>query len=137
MPTLARWLIKTALLHLVASLLLGGVRALQGSGWLPGDPAALWLSQLHLLTVGWITQLIFGVAYWLFPKPREGLDPWWDRVVWIGYAALNAGLVLRVLVEPSGGSAVMQAWSLGLAAVLQWTAGLCFVAHVWIRVRTK
>lgn len=137
MPTQARWLIKTALLHLLGALSVAGVRAAQGIGGLPGDPAALWLPQVHLLTVGWITQLIFGVAYWLFPRPRDGLDPRWDRAIWIGYGALNAGLLVRVVVEPGGFPAWTQTWGFGLSAGLQWVAGLCFVVHFWMRVQTK
>ena len=29
---------------------------------------ALHLGAIHLLTVGWLLQLISGVAYWMFPR---------------------------------------------------------------------
>ncbi|PEN14903.1 hypothetical protein CRI94_01000 [Longibacter salinarum] len=137
MPTKARWLIKTALLHLLLGLILAGVRSAQGAGWVPGNPGVWWLPQLHLITVGWITQLIFGVAYWLFPRPRSGMEAWKETVVWVGYVALNGGLLLRVVLEPAETSSVMEAWGLGLSAALQWIAGCCFVGHLWIRVRKK
>ncbi len=137
MPTIARWLIKAALVCLVAALAVALVRTGQRAGLLPGTPAALWLPQLHLLTVGWITQLIFGVAYWLFPRPREGLNPYWDRAIWVGYGTLNLGLLLRIVAEPLSLDATVRMWGLGLSAGLQWGAGLCFVSHLWVRVRSK
>jgi hypothetical protein len=87
MPTPARWLIKTALLHLVLALGLALVRAGQAAGFVPGAASALWLPQLHLLTVGWLTQLIFGVAFWLFPSPAPGTQPS-PQLIWIAYGLL-------------------------------------------------
>jgi hypothetical protein len=66
-PTLTRWFIKSAMLYLVAALILS--IAMQSS--LHGEVPFLllvWPTYLHLLVVGWLTQLIFGVAFWLFPK---------------------------------------------------------------------
>ena len=53
------------------------------------------------------------------------------------YLLLNAGLILRVIGEP------MQAfqpdagwgWLLAVSAVLQWLAGMGFVANTWARVK--
>ena len=100
MPPPARWLIKTALVYLAGALAIGLWRTGQAMGLVPGDAAVLWLPQLHFLTVGWITQLIFGVAFWLFPRPREGLSFRSTALVWTAYGALNGGLLLRFLAEP-------------------------------------
>jgi hypothetical protein len=133
MPTEARWLIKTALVYLALGLGLGVVRAGQSAGLLGGDPAALWLPQLHLLTVGWLTQLIFGVAFWLFPRPTP--DPWGPPVVWSAYGLLNLGLLLRLGSEPALFPEAVRAWGLLGAAGLQWGASLLLVAYFWRRVR--
>ena len=68
MPTLTRWCIKTALVYFVTALVLGV--AMQSRHLLAAVPmlSLLWPAYLHLLMVGWITGLIFGVAYWLFPR---------------------------------------------------------------------
>lgn len=137
MPTEARWLIRTAFLYLVVALALGVVRAGQGMGVVPGRPGSLWLPQLHFLTVGWITQLIFGVAFWLFPQPRDASQNGIEWLIWGGYGALNVGLLLRLVAEPGWLTAAYEAWGMGLSAVLQWLAALCFVVHFWGRVRTK
>lgn len=136
MPTPARWLIKTALMHLVLGLGVALVRVGQTAGLLPGSAAVLWLPQLHLLTVGWLTQLIFGVAYWLFPSPAPGRQPS-PQLIWIAYGMLNGGMLLRVAGEPGAIPELLHTWVLGAAAVLQWGASLLFVIHYWGRVRPK
>lgn len=136
MPTPARWFIKTALLYLVVALGVALIRAGQSVGVVPGLPSTLWLPQLHLLTVGWLTQLIFGVAYWLFPSPAPGTQPS-PRLVWMAYGALNGGLVLRVGCESALVAEPVQRWGLVASAALQWTASLLLVVHFWDRVRPK
>lgn len=136
MPIPARWLIKTALVHLVFALGLALVRSGQAIGLVPGAASALWLPQLHLLTVGWLTQLIFGVAYWLFPAPDDAAAAS-PRVIWAAYGALNVGLLLRLGTEPSVVLDGARAWGLVASAALQWGASLLFVAHFWSRVRSK
>lgn len=136
-PRKSRWLIKTALVYLAAALALGVVRAGQSAGLFPGSAAPLWLPQLHLLTVGWLTQLIFGVAFWLFPSvSRKGAD-WFEPAIWVAYVALNLGLLLRLLAEPALLPPGAQSWGLLGSAVLQWIASICFVVYFWRRMRTK
>lgn len=135
-PTQARWLIKTAFVYLVTALALALIRTGQDLGIVPGQSAALWLPQLHFLTVGWLTQLIFGVAFWLFPNPRSRSHAS-SRTVWIAYVALNLGLLLRVGVEPASLQGDLQVWGYVASAGLQWTASLLLVGHFWGRVRTK
>lgn len=136
MPTPARWFIKTALLHLVLALGLALVRAVQTAGWVPGTASVLWLPQLHLLTVGWLTQLIFGVAFWLFPSPAPGEQPS-ARLIWIAYWMINGGVLLRVAGESGFLGELVQIWGLMASAALQWGASLLLVVHFWGRVRPK
>jgi len=136
MPVEARWLIKTALVYLAAGLALAVVRAGQSAGLVPGTGAQLWLAQLHVLTVGWLTQLIFGVAYWLFPAPGDAVSDA-PTVIWTAYGALNLGLLLRLGTEPFLLLDGVRGWGLLGSAALQWGASLLFVAHFWSRVRPK
>jgi len=66
-PVLTRWFIKCAMLYLIVALALS---ILMQSGLSRKVPllGVLWPTYLHLLVVGWLTQLIFGVAFWMFPK---------------------------------------------------------------------
>ncbi|MCA9972495.1 MAG: hypothetical protein KC425_19875, partial [Anaerolineales bacterium] len=67
MPPLTRWFIKSAIVYLAAALLLAVVLALPGSVPLPAFVRLLNPAFFHLFLVGWVTQMIFGVIYWMFP----------------------------------------------------------------------
>jgi hypothetical protein len=140
MPPLARVFVKAAFLYFLAAFLLGALMMLDpwlGLGrWL----RAVYLSQLHLLVVGWITQLAIGVAYWIFPRFRreESADPRGsDAIGWAVFLSLNAGLLLRFLFEPFSlmHPAPWLAATVGLSGVLQAFAALAFGWLIWGRVR--
>ena len=139
MPTLSRTFIKTAILWLVIALLVGvGTAAPAASPW-PRLAVAIRPTAVHMLTVGWITQLIFGVALWMFPRFSREQPQGSPRLGWTVFAALNLGLLLRVVAEP----AVMLApgriagSTLALSGLLQWAAGITFAVLVWPRVRLR
>ena len=139
MPTLTRWYLKTALVYLVASLLVGCLLAGRGLLPLPAAIGALTPTYFHLLMVGWVTQLIFGVAFWMFPKQSAAQPRGSERLGWATYWLLNAGLVLRGVGEPWQGLAPGMGPGLLVAtsAVLQWLAGLAFFANTWPRVKER
>ncbi|MFU8806423.1 MAG: hypothetical protein ACNA8W_21605, partial [Bradymonadaceae bacterium] len=93
-----------------------------------GSPAVL-----HLFMMGWVTQIIFGVALWLFPRPKGKKKP--KKVTpleWICFITLNVGLLLRFAAEPY---ATAYPGVLVVSAVLQWVAGMAFIVAIWPRVR--
>jgi hypothetical protein len=139
MPRLTRWTIKTALVYLAVGL---------GSGLL------YWANQqwdfapvfstfsptyLHLITVGWLTQLIYGVIYWMFPIIRKDNMRGSPAAAWSVYLLLNSGLILRTLCEPWRGLEINDVNGIGLviSAFLQAAAGIAFVAVCWPRVRER
>jgi hypothetical protein len=140
MPPIARNLIKASFVYLVAAFLLGALMMLDDwlafSRWLQ----AVYLSQLHLLVVGWITQLAIGVAYWMFPRFLKEQNPrprGSDALAWTVFLCLNAGLLLRFLVEPFS---LMnpQPWLgalVALSGILQAVAALGFAWLIWGRIR--
>jgi hypothetical protein len=136
MPVLTRWFIKAALLYFVLALCAGLLLALPA-----GSPVSgLFPVYLHLLTFGWLTQLIFGIALWMFPKYSSAEPRGHAWLGWGTFILLNAGLLLRVIFEPLSSSNVLlpfSGWMLIVAAVLQWLAGLAFVANTWTRIREK
>ena len=136
MPTLTRWFIKSAMLYLMAALLLSIALQPPLRNELP-FLAVTWPTYLHLLVLGWLTQLIFGVALWLFPKhPRQG--PRGDeRLGWASFYLLNVGLVLRAVAEPAHAIGHQVGGLLILAAVVQLLAGWAFVLNIWPRVRAR
>ena len=136
MPTLTRWFIKSAMIYLVSALALSIVMQLPLADRVP-FLRVVWPTYLHLLVVGWLTQLIFGVAFWLFPKYSSTHPRGSEGLGWASFVLLNLGLLLRLLGEPRamlGGDA---AGLLVASAVVQLLAGWAFVANTWPRVRER
>ena len=135
MPTLTRWYIKTALAWLVAALATGAL--LQTRMLSPAARSYVWPAYLHLITVGWLTGLIFGVAWWLFPRPDRS-SPDRARAGWVSYSLLNAGLLLRAVAEPLGAAPSALSRTLLLVSALAQLGGVVtFSAIIWPRVRAR
>lgn len=140
MPPIARTFVKASFLYFLVALLLGALmmldRWLAFSRWL----GAVYMSQLHLLVVGWITQLAIGVAYWIFPRFLKEHDPrprGSDTLAWFVLISLNAGLLLRFFVEPFYlmGAKPWMAALMALSGVLQALAAVGFGWIIWGRIR--
>jgi cbb3-type cytochrome oxidase subunit 1 len=137
MPPLTRWFLKSALVYLVAALLAGALVAARNVWLLPPLVSAFTPVYLHLFMVGWVTQLIFGVVFWMFPKYSKEKPRGSETLGWATYLLLNVGLLLRVLGEPLNAlqPGTLWGWLLVVSAVLQWLAGFSFVANTWGRVQ--
>ncbi len=135
MPSLTRWFVRTSLLYLVLASLMGILIAAR----LPIVPTGLTPVYLHLFIVGWLTQLIFGVMHWMFPKDTNDKPRGDEGLVWAVFVMLNVGLVLRAVAEPLNARDDSQFWgtALALSALLQWLAGLGFVVNSWRRVKGR
>ncbi len=140
MPPVARNFCRAAFLYFLAAFLIGALmmldRWLSFSRWLK----VVYLSQLHLLVVGWITQLAIGVAYWIFPRFLKEQDPrprGSDTLAWGVLICLNVGLLLRFVVEPFYlmGSRPWLGALMALSGVLQALAVLGFAWLIWGRIR--
>jgi cbb3-type cytochrome oxidase subunit 1 len=139
MPLLARWYIKTGLAHFAVALLIGLVLAVQPLLHLSSSLAVLRPVFLHLLIVGWITQLIIGVAYWMFPKQSREHPRGSIKVGWLVFALLNLGLILRGIGEPlfALNPDPSTGLLLAMSAVMQVVAGWLFIANTWTRVKER
>lgn len=139
MPTLTRLYVKTALVYLVAGLLLALVFALAQVGTLPALLAAAGPVYFHLFLVGWVTQLIMGIVFWMFPKQSREQPRGNERLALATYVLLNLGLLLRVIGEPAHAVDPATLWGalLVASALLQWLAGAFFVANTWGRVKER
>ncbi|HUF35406.1 MAG TPA: hypothetical protein VMN37_05615 [Gemmatimonadales bacterium] len=136
MPTLTRWFIRAGLVYLLASFLLGVFMQWPPAAGMPWLRAA-WPTYLHLLVVGWLTQLIFGVAYWLFPRYSAAAPRGSERLGWASILLLNLGLVLRIIGEPWAVLGGETAPLLLGSALAQLLAGWAFVANTWPRLRER
>ena len=139
MPPLTRWFVKTSFIYLALALIAGLLMALQSSAFKLTIPGGLFPVYIHLFALGWTTQLIFGVVFWMFPKysvekPRRS-----ESLGWWTYALLNAGLLLRVIAEPlqSIQPSPISGSMLVVSAISQFLAGLAFVINSWGRVKER
>ena len=139
MPSLTRWYIKTGIIYLIAALLLALVLAWPNADNLPPFVRFMNPAYFHLFLVGWVTQMIFGVIYWMFPiitraRPR---GPEW--LGWASFILLNAGLLLRVVGEPLTGTRPEAGfgWLLAVSALMQWLAAVIFVILAWPRIKER
>lgn len=137
MPDISRRFIKTSLICFALALVAGIVQWGSFFGievvWLAGLRPAY----IHLFIYGWITEMIIGVALWLFPiesRDRPRGNPWLNEAAWWG---ITVGLALRVVAEPAQSAVGGWAVVLVVAAVLQWIGGMAFVVNAWRRVKSR
>lgn len=132
MPLLTRIFIKTAMVCLAFALVLGILLA-------SGATNGLFPVYIHLLVFGWLTQLIFGVVFWMFPKYSVEKPRGSEALGWWTYALLNIGLLLRAIAEPiqSARPNPLGGWMLILSASLQFLSGMLFVVNSWGRIKEK
>ena len=147
MPTTTRIVVKASILYLILGAALGALLLI--NGWLPLGPAITYVKPAHVqfLVVGWLTQLILGVAWWLFPpmafrlrgqgyphgQAQRGSEP----LFWVTFALLNAGVLLYALAEPlytRTGSGFLGGL-VALASLCLLAAAVTFVVNMWSRVR--
>ena len=139
MPTLSRWFIKLGMLYFVLGLLLGSLMLMQPVlGW-SGQFQALRPVYLHILFLGWVTQIIMGVGYWMFPKYSKEQPRGNPKLGWAILILLNVGLVLRAIGEPMMTLAPDAGfgWVLVLAAICLVLAGWGFIANTWGRIKGR
>lgn len=139
MPQITRLFIKSALCYFVAALVVALAIALNPLLALPRVVITLGPVYFHLLMVGWVTQLIMGVAHWMFPKFTRAKPRGYTWLIWTTFFLLNSGLLLRVVAEPLRALQpdLGWGWLLALSALLQWLAGLAFVVHSWPRIKER
>ncbi|GIW28414.1 MAG: hypothetical protein KatS3mg070_1777 [Meiothermus sp.] len=93
-------------------------------------------SHVHAGLVGFFLCMVMGVAFWMMPRPGQIRQ---DRLEALAFFILNAGLLLRLIVEPwllfSGNRELL--WLLVTSGLLQTTAIAVFAYAMSKRVLTK
>lgn len=141
MPIETRLFVKTSLLWLCATFALGAsmLAAKTLTISLPYDFSAV---HAHMGFVGWLVNLVMGIALWFLPANREKFPANRGRypaptVRWI-YAMLNVGLILRVVFEPAldkSGPTTLLSGIILVSVILQLAAIVLFATIAWARVR--
>ena len=139
MPTLSRWFIKIGMLYFVVGLMMGAV--------LLAQPVMGWSSSLHVLRpvylhflfIGWVTQIIMGVGYWMLPKFSKDNPRGREWLGWAVLILLNIGLILRSIGEPAMVLAPQASfgWMLAIASLCLLLAGWGFILNTWGRIKER
>lgn len=141
MPFETRLFIKTSVTYLVLTFLVGAALLIAKALGHPA-PFIIGVEHGHLAFVGWLVNIVMGVALWLFPLDRErfpetsGRYP--VRAVLAAYFLLNIGLPLRAIVEPwhdLGGGSPLSAILLAMSGIMQLAAIVVFASVIWQRIR--
>lgn len=139
MPTLSRWHIKIGMFYFAIGLMMAGLLFAQPVlGW-SGKLQVLRPVYLHFLFIGWVSQLIMGVGYWMFPKYSKDKPRGNEKLGWVVLVLLNLGLVLRAIGEPAMALAPQTGvgWMLAIAALCLLLAGWGFIFNTWGRIKGR
>lgn len=138
MPLESRLFVKTSVIALVLTFAWGAVMAVEESMGHPVTP--IWaVEHAHLAFVGWLVNLVVGIALWMLPLARATYPQTQGRypraLPYVAYVCLNVGLVMRIVSEPYVAQSATAAVALGTSAVLQVSAIALFAAVAWVRTR--
>jgi hypothetical protein len=148
MPATSRMFIKASVVYLSIGALLGTI--LLVNRWLPLGPQVPLLKPSHvvILLSGWLTQLILGVAWWLFPPldiglqgnapARRGQDQRGSEpLFWATFVLLNTGILLQAVSSPLYGWTQFGFFNFlnGISGLFLLAAAVAFVVNMWHRVR--
>lgn len=133
MPAVSVWFIRSALLYLLVGFSLGAL-LLAGKGLTLSPGLWRWLPvHIELLLVGWLVQLVMGVAYWIFP--RFGMTPQArgrEGFAWLALGLLNLGIWTAC-------AGLLRDWPAMAVAgrSLEVLAAAAMALNVWARTRAS
>lgn len=125
MPRVAAWFIRASLCHMMGGFVLGGL--LLASKGIAMPPRIWVLRSVHIemLLVGWMIQLVLGVAIWIFPRFVLHRRPRRSAVTaWLAFALLNFGVLLVCMGDTTAAA----------GRVSELAAAASFAIHLWGRV---
>ncbi|MFI5207334.1 MAG: hypothetical protein ACHQU8_09550 [Gemmatimonadales bacterium] len=125
MPRVSVWLIRISLLHLLTGAYLGAAYlSFKGTGW-PAWAASHRPVHVEQMLMGWMVQLVIGVAFWILPSRTKAPPVAPERLMWLVLVLLNGGVVLASFANPSRPAAELmgrcaETAAVALFAVLAW-----------------
>jgi len=133
MPTLSTYFVRLALVHLALGFTIGAFMLAN-----KGVTFAPWLwrlrsAHIEVLLVGWLIQLVLGVAFWI--APRFWQEPVRGNVTgaWLALVLLNIG----VWVVAISTYLVLSPALIVAGRVLEASAVVSFAWHLWPRIVSR
>jgi hypothetical protein len=140
MPLESRLFVKTSLVYLLATFVMGSILAILDVLGRP-QPLAVISIHAHLGFVGWLVNVVMGIALWFLPLARDRYPQTQGRYPpagpYVCYALLNGGLLARIAGEAwwSASASPLGAALFALSTVAQTLAVIVFARIAWERVR--
>jgi heme/copper-type cytochrome/quinol oxidase subunit 1 len=130
MPALSRWFIRASLFYLGLGVTLGGLLlANKGLAFYP----LIWRSlpaHVEFLFLGWMVQVVLGVAYWILPRLGGNAPRGNERLAFLAFGLINLGLWLIVV------QSAFLIKELSLAGrILECLGTALFLVAVWQRIK--
>jgi len=130
-----RLLVKTSIFYLIIGVLLGVFIQL-GYRYSALKWALLFrTTHVHLLLIGFVLQMIMGIAVWMFPRRKE--PPYWTPELQgtVLYVILNLGIITRTVGEPFRNRWGWAYWLWTIGSITQLIAIFYFITLVYPRIR--
>ena len=131
MPRLSIWFIRSSLVYLLFGFSFGGLLL-----FFKGFPVFpyIWIllpSHIEFLLFGWIVQLVMGMAFWILPRFADPPVRGNERMAWLAYVLINAGIWSLALASFGVGGS----WLTFAGRAAESVGILAFAAHAWPRVK--
>lgn len=137
MHTLVRRYIKTAIAFLAVGLAIGAWMLVRRELFDRYPTAYEVSAHTHAILVGFVMEMILGVALWLFPRPGKEDARYSPRAAEAAYWILTVCTAARVtgeLARPLADASVLR-WAVVLAGLGQGVGLLLFFQTMWSRIR--
>lgn len=130
MPRLSVYYIRASMIYLVVGFTLGGL-LLANKGFMI-SPTVWMLLPVHIEfdLIGWLVQLAMGVAFWILPRFSKGPLRGNERLSWLAFLLINAGILLV-----ASDSIVDSNWLQQMGRVMEIVSLILFVMGNWRRIK--
>ncbi len=137
MHTIVRYYIRSSIFFLVCGLVLGFYFLLD-TYWFHAGYPSLWVTaHVHVVLIGFVMMMIFGVAQWMFPRPPKEETRYSPVRALVIFYLLFFATALRFLLEISSRWLALKFVDLGIvvAGAGQILALILFFWNMWTRIR--
>ena len=125
MDNFVRQFIRSSLIWLGTGVVLGVLMA-----FLPGRVIQLRSAHMHANLLGFVSMMIFGVAYHVLPRVI-GRPLFASHLAQLHVVIANGGLLLQVVGWISGGYQAPGMWLLRSGGVLSAAGAFLFIYNIW------
>ena len=130
MPRLSVYFVRASLVYLVLGFTFGGLLLANKGMMISPFIWALLPVHIEFTFIGWMVQLVIGIAFWILPRFSTNTPRGNERWSWGTLILLNAGILCIVLQSLFG----LQ-WFSFAGRILEVLALAAFVIGNWKRVK--